>query len=51
VADAADKPIMFVDRAYADGETLARLERKGFEVMTRVPAAVGRDGRCAVGGN
>jgi hypothetical protein len=45
VADAADKPVIFGDSAYADGETLARLEGQGFEVMAKVPAAVGRDGR------
>jgi Transposase DDE domain/Transposase domain (DUF772) len=45
VAGAADKPIVFGDSAYADGVTLARLEGQGFEVMARVPAAVGRDGR------
>jgi Transposase DDE domain/Transposase domain (DUF772) len=45
VADAADKPVIFGDSAYADGGTLARLEGQGFEVMARVPAAVGRDGR------
>jgi Transposase DDE domain len=45
VADTADKPIIFGDSAYADGETLARLEGQGFELMARVPAAVGRDGR------
>jgi hypothetical protein len=45
VADAADKPIVFGDSAYADGETLDRLEGQGFEVIARVPAAVGRDGR------
>jgi hypothetical protein len=45
VADAADKPIVFGDSAYADGETLARLEAQGFEVIARVPTAHGRDGR------
>ena len=43
VADAADKPIVFGDSAYADGATLARLEGQGFEVIARVPAAHGRD--------
>jgi hypothetical protein len=45
VADAAEKPIVFGDSAYADGQTLAHLEAQGFEVIARVPAAQGRDGR------
>jgi hypothetical protein len=44
VADAVDKPIVFGDSAYADGETLSRLEAQGFEVMAKVPAAHARDG-------
>jgi Transposase DDE domain/Transposase domain (DUF772) len=45
VAESTDKPIVFGDCAYADGDTLAHLEGRGFEVRARVPAAVGRDGR------
>jgi hypothetical protein len=45
VAGAAVKPIVFGDSAYADGDTLARLEGQGFEVMARVPPAVNRRGR------
>jgi hypothetical protein len=45
VADATDKPTVFADCAYADGETLARLESQGYAVMARVPAAHNRDGR------
>jgi hypothetical protein len=45
VADNPDKPVVFGDCAYADGDTLAHLEGQGFEVKARVPAAVNRDGR------
>jgi Transposase DDE domain/Transposase domain (DUF772) len=45
VADMADKPVIFGDSAYADGETLARTEDQGFEMMAKVPAAHSRDGR------
>lgn len=45
VADAADKPIVVGDSAYADGQTLSHLEGRGFHVMARVPAAHARDGR------
>jgi hypothetical protein len=45
VAATADKPVVFGDSAYGDGETLARLEGQGFEVMAKVPAAHARDGR------
>jgi hypothetical protein len=45
VADNQQKPIIFGDCAYGGGDTLARLEGQGFEVMARVPPAVGRDGR------
>jgi IS5 family transposase len=45
VADEADKPVVFGDSAYADGDTLERLEAKGFAVMARVPPAVRREGR------
>ncbi len=44
-AEAADKPIVFGDCAYGDGETISSLEAQGFEAMTKVPAAHGRDGR------
>jgi len=50
VVDAVDKPIIFGDSAYADGETLAHLEAQGFEVIARVPAAQGRDGRYSKDG-
>ena len=39
------KPVVFGDSAYADGNTLARLEGQGFEVVARVPPAVNRKGR------
>ena len=45
VADTPDKPVILGDSSYGDGETLARLEDQGFEVMAKVPAAHGRDGR------
>jgi hypothetical protein len=44
-AGATAKPVVFGDSAYADGQTIARLEGQGFEVMTKVPAAHARDGR------
>jgi hypothetical protein len=44
VAEMADKPVIFADSAYADGETLDRLEGQGFEVMAKVPPAANRDG-------
>jgi hypothetical protein len=45
VTETPDKPVIFGDSAYGDGETLARLESQGFEVMAKVPAAHARDGR------
>jgi hypothetical protein len=45
VAGAAVKPVVFADSAYADGDTLSRLEGQGFEVMAKVPPAVNREGR------
>jgi hypothetical protein len=45
VAQNKVKPVVFGDSAYANGDTLARLEGQGFEVRARVPAAAGRDGR------
>jgi hypothetical protein len=45
VADLEDKPVVFGDSAYADGDTLDRLEGQGFEVMAKVPPAANRDGR------
>jgi hypothetical protein len=45
VAHSADKPVIFGDSAYGDGETLARMQEQGFEMMTKVPAAHNRDGR------
>jgi Transposase DDE domain/Transposase domain (DUF772) len=44
VAELAEKPAIFGDSAYADGETLERLEGQGFEVMAKVPPAVNKDG-------
>jgi len=43
--DEPEKPIVFGDSAYADGDTLHRLEDKGYAVMARVPPATQRDGR------
>jgi hypothetical protein len=45
VAEAAIKPVVFGDSAYADGDTLAHLEAQGFEVMAPVPGASARHGR------
>jgi Transposase DDE domain len=45
VVGRTDKPVVFGDSAYGDGETLCRLEGQGFEVMAKVPAAHARDGR------
>ena len=45
VAPRPEKPAVFADSAYADGENLAHLEDQGFKVMAKVPAAHGRDGR------
>jgi hypothetical protein len=45
VAEAAVKPVVFGDSAYADGDTLARLEAQGFEVMAPVPGASAPKGR------
>src|SRR5207245_595538 len=45
VADLDDKPVVFGDSAYADGDTLQRLEGQGFEMMAKVPPAVSRNGR------
>lgn len=44
-SDTEDKPIVFGDCAYGDGETISNLEAQGFEAMTKVPAAHARDGR------
>jgi hypothetical protein len=45
VAELKNKPVVFGDCAYGDGDTLANLEGQGFEVMARVPSAVNKDGR------
>jgi hypothetical protein len=45
VAEAAVKPVVFGDSAYADGDTLAHLEAQGFEVMAPVPGASAPQGR------
>ena len=45
VADLSEKPEVFGDSAYADGETLEHLEDQGFPVTAKVPPAVGKDGR------
>ena len=45
VADLEDKPEVFGDSAYADGDTLERLEGQGFEVVAKVPPAANRGGR------
>src|SRR6476646_1297245 len=45
VVQMAEKPDVYGDSAYADGENLSHLEDQGFTVMARVPAAHGRDGR------
>ena len=44
VAHSEDKPVVFGDSAYADGDTLARLEGEGFTVMAKVPPAARRAG-------
>jgi Transposase DDE domain/Transposase domain (DUF772) len=45
VAQRPEKPDVYADSAYADGENLSHLEDQGFKVMAKVPAAHGRDGR------
>jgi hypothetical protein len=45
VAPMPEKPAVYADSAYADGQNLSRLEDQGFKVMAKVPAAHGRDGR------
>jgi Transposase DDE domain/Transposase domain (DUF772) len=45
VVQMPEKPDVYGDSAYADGENLSHLEDQGFTVMARVPAAHGRDGR------
>jgi len=45
VAGLTEKPVIFGDSAYADGETLQRLEGQGFDVMAKVPPAANKDGR------
>jgi len=45
VAELEEKPVVFGDPAYADGETLEHLEGQGFEVVAKVPPARGKDGR------
>lgn len=44
-ADCEDKPTVFGDCAYGDGQTISGLEEQGFEVMAKVPAAHAPDGR------
>ncbi|MHB1854362.1 MAG: IS1182 family transposase [Acidimicrobiales bacterium] len=44
VSDAEHKPVVFGDSAYADGDTLARLEGRGFPVMAKVPSAARKAG-------
>ena len=44
VADLDEKPVVFGDSAYADGETLDRLESRGFEVVAKVPPASNKKG-------
>lgn len=44
VSGAEDKPEVFGDSAYADGDTLARLEGQGFTVMAKVPPAAAKAG-------
>jgi hypothetical protein len=46
-AEAEEKPTVYGDCSYGDGETISRLETRGYEVKTKVPAAHGRDGRYA----
>jgi hypothetical protein len=45
VAQLPEKPDVYGDSAYADGESLSHLEDQGFTVIAKVPAAHGRDGR------
>jgi hypothetical protein len=45
VADLNDKPIVFGDSAYADGDTLEHLEGQGFEVRAKVPPAANKADR------
>jgi hypothetical protein len=45
VADLEDKPTVYGDCAYADGDTLEGLEGQGFEVRAKVPPAANRQGR------
>ena len=45
VANLPQKPDVFADSAYADGETLEHLDGQGFSVTAKVPPAVGKDGR------
>lgn len=45
VAQMPEKPDVYADSAYADGENLSHLEDQGFKVIAKVPAAHGRDGR------
>ena len=44
-AEREDKPTVFGDCAYGGGETISRLEERGYEAMTKVPAAHSRHGR------
>ena len=45
VVQMPEKPDVYGDSAYADGENLSHLEDQGFKVIAKVPAAHGRDGR------
>ena len=45
VADLEDKPTVYGDCAYADGDTLDGLEGQGFEVRAKVPPAANKQGR------
>jgi len=45
VAEWEDKPEVYGDCAYADGDTLNELEGKGFEVRAKVPPASNKKGR------
>ena len=45
VADLEDKPTVYGDCAYADGDTLDQLEGQGFEVRAKVPPAANKQGR------
>jgi Transposase DDE domain/Transposase domain (DUF772) len=44
-ATAQDKPTVFGDSAYADPDTMARLQDKGYDLKAKVPPATNRDGR------